>query len=135
MPNFVFHKAEPDENFPLYRAVSEDGSYEVGLTPMLFGVRVRAGRVGAMSADIDYCAGADIGFQFQLLTTIIAILETIPVGTSSGDICRLMPRYEKRPINLDPCWPALQALLAERAGFDLPDSLKPVLEEWAAKQP
>lgn len=114
MPNFKFHRVEPNENYPLIRLQSEDGSYEVGCWPVLFGARVRAGRASCESVDIDYCAGDDAVFLSQLLVTVVRILETIPVGTPSSEICRMMPGYVTRPINRDPCWDNLLALAAKR---------------------
>lgn len=54
-----FTKTEPNENF-FYRWVSENNIWEVGFTQMLFGVRVRAGKVGDIGCELDYCAGADL---------------------------------------------------------------------------
>jgi len=114
--NITFQRAQPDENFSIMRFESEDGRCEVGLSPVLFGVRVRAGDVGSMAVDIDYCAGADVLFQLQLLDVIKRIIETFPTGTPMRDIAAQLPTYERRPINQDPCWPALQQLLSERTG-------------------
>lgn len=97
----------PNENFPLLRFLSEDGGYEVGLMPVLYGVRVRAGRVGDSFVFIDYCAGADRDFQARLLGVIIDILETLPVGITPREVQDLMPGYDIRPIDKDPCWPTL----------------------------
>lgn len=114
MSTITFNRADPDENFPILRFVSEDGSCEVGLTPMLFGVRVRASMVGAGGVDIDYCAGADQLFQLQLLDVIKRIIETFPIGTTMGEINKQLPTYKRRPIDQDPCWPALQQFLEKR---------------------
>lgn len=105
-----FTRAEPTGNFPKLRMVSEDGAYEVGLYPVLFGVRIRAGRVNSPVCDIDYCAGADQLFQVMLLGTVVAILESLPNGTPSSEIRRMMPGFERKPINQDPCWEKLQAM-------------------------
>ncbi len=94
----------------------------MGISPVIFGVRVRAGEVGAPGVDIDYCAGADQAFSILLLFTIITILETFPVGTSMGEISEGLPTYERRPIDQDPCWPALKALAEERAKGKEPQS-------------
>jgi|GEM_PF-2337125 len=109
-----FTIAPKSENFPILRFVSEGGINEVGLTPMIYGVRVRAGAVGATLVDIDYCAGADMEFQMRLLETLIAILETFPEGVSLREINTQLPTYKVRPIDKDPCWPALQKMAEER---------------------
>lgn len=105
-----FKKTDPDQNFPILRFISEDGGYEAGLMPVLYGVRVRAGRVGDSFVFIDYCAGADKDFQMRLLGVIIDILETLPVGITPRAVQDLMPGYKRRPIDKDPCWPALMEL-------------------------
>lgn len=112
--NITFNKAEPNENFPIMRFEAEDGSCEVGLTPMLFGVRVRAGDAGAGGVEIDYCAGKDSMFQLQLLAVVKSLIETFPVGTPMREIAKQLPTYKRRPINEDPCWPALQRMLEVR---------------------
>lgn len=99
-----FTHAEPDENFRILRLVSEGGRWEAGLVPMLFGVRVRVGVVGASAVVIDYCAGADQAFQFDLLATILIILDGLPESTGEVEILRMMPTYKVRPINKDSCW-------------------------------
>lgn len=105
-----FTRAEPTENYPKLRMVSEDGAYEVGLYPVMFGVRIRAGRSNSPVCDIDYCAGADPLFQVLLLAAVVDILESLPDGTPSSEIQNMMPRFERKPINQDPCWGKLQAM-------------------------
>lgn len=114
MSTITFNRADPTQDFPILRFVSEDGSCEVGLTPMLFGVRVRAGMVGASGVDIDYCAGADLGFQVQLLDVIKRIIETFPIGTAMEEIAPQLPTYKRRPISEDPCWQELKTILLKK---------------------
>lgn len=93
---------------------SENNVWEIGIYPVLFGVRVRGGRVGCQGLDIDYCAGNDPVFLSQLLTTVMSILESFPETLTSQELHTLLPGYEKKPINLDPCWEKLQQLAKER---------------------
>jgi hypothetical protein len=37
----------------------------------------------------------------------------MPDGISERRVAELMPRWERRPIDQDPCWPALQALATD----------------------
>lgn len=69
-------KLIPTEDIPgLYnRLVSEDGTIEMGIYPVMFGFRVRAGRVDrekgfALTYDVDWCGGADEA-QVQMLYAI-----------------------------------------------------------------
>lgn len=48
------------ENGMFRRKVSEDGKYEIGIHPVLFGFRIRAGEVGSQVYMLDYCCQRDI---------------------------------------------------------------------------
>lgn len=101
---------DPDENLQILRLISAGGRWELGLAPMLFGVRVRAGLVGDYCVALDYCAGADTRFQMELLAVVIRIFETLPEAISPAELQRMLPQYKVRPINNDPCWGKLQAM-------------------------
>lgn len=63
-----------DDPGSLYkRLISEDGKIEMGIYPVIFGFRVRAGRIESSGHsswyDLDWCGGDDIK-QIQLLYTI-----------------------------------------------------------------
>lgn len=51
------------------RLISEDGRIEMGIYPVAFGYRVRAGYVGNQWSEIDWCGGADQG-QVEMLYSI-----------------------------------------------------------------
>jgi hypothetical protein len=51
------------------RLVSEDGRIEMGIHPVVFGYRVRAGLVGDCWCQMDWCGGADQA-QLELLYSI-----------------------------------------------------------------
>lgn len=51
------------------RLVSEDGKIEMGVYPVMFGFRVRAGYIGGMGFEMDWCGGADQG-QVELLYSL-----------------------------------------------------------------
>jgi hypothetical protein len=108
-----FTRAEPSPNYPICRLISETGKWELGLVPMLFGVRVRAGLNGAEWCDIDYCAGADQAFQVELLITVLTILESFPESITSSELYKRMPGFKRKPINQDPCWGQLQRMARE----------------------
>lgn len=44
-------------NYSIRRFVSENGRWELGITPVLFGVRIRAGLANNEWCVVDYCAG------------------------------------------------------------------------------
>ena len=93
---------------------STDGLWSIGCWPVMFGVRVVAWRKGSAGPSVDYCAGADPAFLVQLLETIAEIFrQRIPAGASEREVVALMPGWERRPINTDPCWQQLQALAGD----------------------
>lgn len=51
------------------RLISEDGKIEMGIHPVLFGYRVRAGYIGSMSYNFDWCGG-DGQSQVEMLYSI-----------------------------------------------------------------
>ncbi len=105
----TFHPVEVDENFGVYKLASENGRWELGLARMAFGVRVRASTQGSGWCPVDYCAGADMQFQLELLGVIKIILSSYPETVTQQEIEQLFDDYpyQRKPINLDPCWPKL----------------------------
>jgi len=97
-------------NFPISRFVSENGRWEIGLVPVLFGVRVRAGLVGSDWVNVDYCAGDNPAFALELLATMLEIMTWLPEEITGGQVEAMMPKYQRRPIDRDPCWQKLQYL-------------------------
>jgi hypothetical protein len=89
---------------------SENDVWSFGIWPVMFGFRVRACRVGARAAVIDYCAADQPAFLIQLLLTVQLALEQLPEDLTENELQRLMPTWQRRPINFDPCWPQLQEL-------------------------
>jgi hypothetical protein len=110
----VFQRATPRHPDFFARWVSTGGQWELGMTQMLFGVRIRFGRVDSMCLELDYCAGADIEFQVELLKTVMTILIPVNEDVSNPELRDLFPTYEVKPINQDPtCWIRLQELAAK----------------------
>jgi len=111
----VFKRAESDSNF-FCRWVSTGGRWEIGFTQMMFGVRVRVGRIGSMCVDLDYCAGADVHFQEELMKAVMTILIPVSEEITSRQLSDMFPTYEIKPIHQDPCWPQLQQMAAAVLG-------------------
>ena len=71
----LFHEAADDHNNKLFcRRVSEGGTVEIGVFRVLYGYRVRAGFVGAISFNLDWCAGANWIEVESLYTMCLQIL-------------------------------------------------------------
>jgi hypothetical protein len=68
-----FIDSDSNENL-LYRKVSENGEIEIGVWPVIFGYRIRAGYVGMSWCEIDYCAGdklKDIEFTYAAALALL----------------------------------------------------------------
>ena len=91
--NFIL--AEDSED--LYqRLVSEDGKIEMGIYPVMYGYRVRAGYVGSMICQLDWCGGDDQG-QLELLYSIAKnILEFKGSFTGVPDRSNIKPFYNDK---------------------------------------
>jgi hypothetical protein len=111
----VFNRAEPDANF-FQRWVSTGGKWEIGFTRMMFGVRIRVGRVGSLCVDLDYCAGADVRFQEELMRVVMTILIPVSEEVTCRQLSDIFPDYEVRPIIKDKCWIQLQQMAATVLG-------------------
>lgn len=100
-------QTEKSDAFPIVRYTSENNLWEVGIYPVLFGVRVGANPVGDFCYAIEYCAGDNPGFAFALLITVIKILESLPETVSACDVRDLFPSYALRLVDRDNCWKTL----------------------------
>ena len=97
-----YYKAADKKCELYYRHVSIDNTIEVGIWPTLFGYRVRAGQLDAMTYDIDYCAGNE-QYDVELLWSVV-------VNILEQDVkLRDFPLQRYKPILLnDPeCWNTL----------------------------
>lgn len=109
-----FKLTEPRQSDFFLRWESVGGKWELGLTQMMFGVRVRFGGVGKGWLTLDYCAGDDRDFQKELLRTVMLALVPFNEEVTERVIADAFPRYEIKPINRDPhCWVELQKMAAE----------------------
>lgn len=110
-----FHRTLPAEGMP-HRWASENNIWEIGLRPMLYGVRVSVGRINpecgcALVYTLDYCAGDDEDFLLNLLATLLILMTALPESILPQQLERLFPTYQIKPINKDPdCWKRLQQL-------------------------
>lgn len=110
-----FSPAPPNEVFTEHRWLSETGRWELGLQPVIFGVRVQLALVGDMGPTLNYCAGANRGQILQLLVTVVQALERYPESSSRTEIAQAFPDYTIKPIFNDPtCWTRLQEMAQQQ---------------------
>lgn len=99
----MFETVEPDINFPIYRKRSlPAGLWEIGLTPMLFGVRVRMGQTDSTFVVLDYCIGPVMDIQFLWFGIICGICSYLPEEISENRLRALFPHQTIKPLALDP---------------------------------
>jgi hypothetical protein len=99
-----FRPAEPDENFKLLRMLSTGGRWEVGLCPVFFGVRVRAGIVGDCGPSIDLCAGNDSARIDLLLKLVVSFLRNFPESATGREVSSVLPLNTIKPVWNDPAF-------------------------------
>lgn len=93
-------KFKPTENSPeeliFDRLISEDGKIFMGVHVVIFGYRVRAGYVGSMHYEMDWCGGAD-QHQVEMLYSLAKnILE------NKGNFIGVPDRSKIKPFFNDP---------------------------------
>jgi hypothetical protein len=114
-----FIKTDPTEDFDLAHYISTGGQWEMGVRSMIFGVRICGNRVGSIAFVFDYCAGANMGFAHILLLVMFSILDNLPEDTTERELEKMLPGWEVRPIDKDPCWEKLQQLAIDLAKSDV----------------
>lgn len=116
-------KRVPDntENSLFFRHETEDGQWEVCLYPVMFGVRIRAGRVGDPWCRADICMGNNQDMASVFFPIVCAIIEERGHCPEASE----WPSYEIRPVWRDTAY--LQKLfdMLEDPGkverYDVPD--------------
>lgn len=63
------------ENGMFRRKVSQDGKYEIGIHPVLFGFRIRAGEVGSQVCMLDYCCVRDLTLLELTYSCVLAVMQ------------------------------------------------------------
>lgn len=114
-PMLAFQKAPDSENLTYrHKALLHTGEVvEIGVWRVLFGLRVRAGYVGAGSCNIDWCCGASpttLNYIYKLLMNILTarMEEKISPGQFFQGIASVSAI---KPVNLD------QAFMAHITSF------------------
>jgi hypothetical protein len=97
-----WESVEADENFPHRKLRSlPNGDWEYGLTPMIFGIRIRLAKREAIGCVIDYCTGADLDQTYLWFGFITALLFMLPEDTSESEMATLFPKQTIKPLKED----------------------------------
>ncbi len=98
-----------DEKFPIVKYTSTNNQWEIGIRPMLYGVRVCGGRrghggLGCLNGyAFEYCAGNNPVFAIDLMQIMLIIFAVLPEEITEREARRLLPSYSVKPIDRDPC--------------------------------
>ena len=102
---------DTDASFGLLKYISTNNKWEIGMRPMLFGIRVSGNPVGSYCYTFDYCAGNNPVFAIELFQTMLVIFEALPEDIDEKEVLKILPSYTIKPIDRDPrCWKELQQL-------------------------
>lgn len=78
------------ENGMFRRKISEDGKHEIGIHPVLFGFRVRAGHTEDIWCEIDYCCQRDYHLLMLVYFSVWIIMK--------DRIAKDLPVFEEFPV-------------------------------------
>ena len=81
------------------RKVSNCGKYEMGIYPVMFGFRIRAGIVDDGYCPVDYCGGDDLTLINLIYHCILAIIENR--SANGEDPFKDLPVQSSKPMNND----------------------------------
>lgn len=93
----IFHRADPSSHYRSLRLVSENGLWELGMSPYHHGVRMRMGRNGKPPQLLDFCMGHHGKLYSPILLAILKILEPVAEDQTEEAIDALFPWHGKRP--------------------------------------
>lgn len=116
-------KRVPDhtENGMFFRHETEDGKWEVGIYPVLYGFRIRAGEVGSCMCRLDMC----IGDNWLLMYAIFPIVCNIIEQRGHVPDIREWPAAQIKPVWKDPEYMVQLSLMDEdpesRDEYEIPD--------------
>ena len=77
--------------------LSEEGRWELGLSPYHSGTRLRMGLAGRPPSVLDFCLGHDARIYSPVLLAVMAHLETVTESASTTTIDALFPWAGTRP--------------------------------------
>lgn len=109
-------KAEDHDLNQIYvRYIDPEYNVEIGIHPVIYGWRVRAGYIGDDWCHLDYCCGSDPIMLKFILSVCKTILET------NGCDFKVFPRQHVKPITSDAhCFSELISLM-DASKFEMVD--------------
>jgi hypothetical protein len=93
----IFRRAAPSTEYRSLRFLSEEGRWELGLSPYHHGTRLRMGLYGKPPSLMDFCLGHDTRIYYPVLIAIMKCLEPLPESSTAAEIDSLFPWAGTRP--------------------------------------
>lgn len=94
--------AEKTLNYPMLRLISENDVWEMGLYPVIYGVRVSCNRIGSGTyLKGGYCCGRSPLLVMEVCLAIALILSTFDESAEEWKVDLVLPQWNLRPINRD----------------------------------
>jgi hypothetical protein len=109
----TFNTYDKSKNFTGLCWLSSGGRWELGFRQMLFGVRVSMSEKDSPFISLDLCAGADVGFQLEVLRVVMAILLNVNEDVTEQELKSFFPECFVKPIFKDECWEQMKRLADE----------------------
>jgi hypothetical protein len=109
----IFQRVDPSHEYSALHLQSQEGVWELGITPYHNGTRLRMGRAGLPPSVIDLCMGHDTRIYYPLLAAVLKLLKPISESTSAQEIDALFPWAGTRPdlnIHLGPLLSSLDKM-------------------------
>lgn len=116
-----------DNDYLFCRHLSSDLRIEMGVYPVMYGMRVRCGFVGSLSVELDWCAGInDVSLRILYSLCYKIIGDRLHMDRQEVFDCTVVPHHSNiKPWTLDVDF---TARLASLAGPVKPIELPPVHE-------
>ena len=93
----IFHRANPNSHYRSLRLLSENGCWELGLSPYSHGMRLRMGQAGRPPRVMDFCLGRDGKILAPVLLAVLRRLEALDEASAPETIDSVFPWAGTRP--------------------------------------
>lgn len=93
----TFQRVSPNGHFRALRLLSENGRWELGLSPYSHGMRLRMGLAGRPPQVMDFCLGRDGELFPKVLVAVLRALELLAEISTAEQIDAAFPWAGTRP--------------------------------------
>ncbi len=93
----IFQRVDPTSEYRALHLLTQEGCWELGLTPYHNGMRLRMGLAGRPPSVIDLCMGHHTRIYYPVLMAVLELLKPISESASAHEIDALFPWAGTRP--------------------------------------